>query len=161
MNETAPVRIAPQTDRDSSQWWAYVRAHRLHWQRCAACGSCRWPARDICATCRAFDWDWVPASELATVASWITTHHSVVPGLAAPYRTVIVRPIVGHEGDQPDFFLPGLWDGDEQPMIGMVVRVHYDDFESSEGTAFTLLGWQPESSSAHQKLADRQRRKSG
>jgi uncharacterized OB-fold protein len=139
------IRIVPQADRDSSEWWEFVRDHRLHWQRCAGCGQYRWPSRAICSTCRAMDWHWEAASELATVASWIT-NHKPVPWFVAPNHTVIVRPVLADQTDTRTFFVPGLWEGPCQPEIGMLVRLVYDDFVNPDGTAFTLLGWTPASS---------------
>ena len=40
------ARPRPEPDRDSVPWWEAVRRHELLSQRCAGCGTLRFPARD-------------------------------------------------------------------------------------------------------------------
>lgn len=154
MTENVPVRVRPRSDRDSSEWWGFVRDHRLHWQRCVVCRTCRWPSRGICSNCQALEWEWERAGELATVASWITNHKPAGSGLIAHEHTVIVRPVLAERDGQRGFFLPGLWDAETPPTIGMLVRLRYDDFVAADGTAFTLLGWRPEDQSPNPDQQD-------
>jgi hypothetical protein len=70
-----------------------ARAHRLVIQRCTACGTYRFPARELCSRCLARDAAWVPASGRGKVFSYGVVHQVYHPAFAAdvPYAVVVVE----------------------------------------------------------------------
>ncbi len=113
----------PTPDRDSAPYWDGVAAGELRLQRCSDCGAWRWPARAICDRCRSFAAEWVKASGLGTVVSWIRTHQVFIRSFEndVPYVTVEVR-----LDEQDDIRLIGrLADTQTEPEIGMRVRAEF------------------------------------
>jgi uncharacterized OB-fold protein len=101
-----------------------ARRHELVVQRCAGCGTMRFPARAICSRCLARAAVWVPVSGRGTVFSFAIMHQAVHPGFAAdvPYAVVVI------ELDEGPRLLSNLIDcptGDVR--IGMPVEVTFDD----------------------------------
>ena len=116
-------RPVPIPDRDSAPYWDGIAAGELRLQRCADCGAWRWPARAICNRCRSFAAEWVKASGLGTVVSWIRTHQPFIRSFAddAPYATVEVR-----LDEQADIRLIGrLAEPAMAPEIGRRVRAEF------------------------------------
>ncbi len=118
-------------DRDSEPWWEALARHELVQQRCAGCGTWRWPPRARCGRCGSPDWAWEPVSGRATVASWIVNHHSFLAGLEPPYTVVLVR-----LDEQDDVLIPGAWLDEGEPAMDQPVRA-----ELIERDGETLLGW--------------------
>ena len=113
----------PQRDRDSAPYWEGIAAGELRLQRCTDCGAWRWPARAMCNRCRSFAADWVKASGLGTVISWVRTHQLFIRSFAddVPYVTVEVR-----LDEQDDIRLIGrLAEPGIEPEIGMRVRAEF------------------------------------
>jgi uncharacterized OB-fold protein len=113
----------PQPDRDSAPYWEGIAAGELRLQRCMDCGAWRWPARAICNRCRSFAAEWVEASGLGTIVSWIRTHQLFIRSFAdeVPYVTVEVR-----LDEQADIRLIGrLAEPSIKPEIGMRVRAEF------------------------------------
>jgi hypothetical protein len=113
----------PQPDRDSAPYWEGIAAGELRLQRCTDCGAWRWPARTICNRCRSFAAEWVKASGLGTVVSWIRTHQIFIRSFAddAPYVTIEVQ-----LDEQDDIRLIGrLAEPGTEPEIGMRVRAEF------------------------------------
>jgi uncharacterized OB-fold protein len=111
----------PIPDRDSTPYWNGVAARELRLQRCVDCGAWRWPARAICNRCRSFAADWVRASGLGRVVSWIRTHQPFIHSFDTPYVTVEVQ-----LDEQDDIRLIGsLAEPDLIPLIGMRVRAEF------------------------------------
>jgi uncharacterized OB-fold protein len=137
------TRVAPTPDRDSIEWWAAVRRHEVVVQRCEACGVRRWPARGCCPRCLAFDSRWEPTTGEGILMSWATTHHVSVPGFAVPYHSVFVRLHLPDGAERAPLLLPGSWQSDDVPSIGMHVRAAFEDLVGEDGLPFTLLGWAP------------------
>ena len=113
----------PQPDRDSAPYWEGVAAGELRLQRCTDCGAGRWPARAICNRCRSFAAEWVKASGLGTVVSWIRTHQLFIRSFEGdvPYVTIEVQ-----LDEQDDIRLIGrLAEPAMEPEIGMRVRAEF------------------------------------
>jgi hypothetical protein len=113
----------PQPDRDSAPYWEGVAAGEIRLQRCSDCGAWRWPARAICNRCRSFAAQWMKASGLGTVVSWIRTHQVFIRNFAdeVPYVTVEVQ-----LDEQDDIRLIGrLVEPGIEPEIGMRVRAEF------------------------------------
>jgi len=113
----------PRPDRDSAPYWEGIAAGELRLQRCTDCGAWRWPARAICNRCRSFAAEWVKASGLGTVVSWIRTHQLFIRSFAddVPYVTMEVQ-----LDEQDDIRLIGrLAEPGREPEIGMRVRAEF------------------------------------
>jgi uncharacterized OB-fold protein len=93
-------------------------------QRCRNCGSYRFPARAVCATCLSETSDWVPVSGQGEVFSFCIMHQVYHPAFAseAPYAVVLVRL---DEGPTLTSNLVGV--APEATCIGMPVRVVFED----------------------------------
>ena len=83
-------RLVP--GRDDAPWWDALRRHELVVQRCARCGTHRFPARDLCSRCLSRDVEWVRVSGRGTVFSWAVMHQVYHPGFASevPYAVVVI-----------------------------------------------------------------------
>ena len=113
----------PIPDRDSAPYWEGIAAGELRLQRCTDCGAWRWPARAICSRCRSFAAEWVKASGLGTIVSWIRTHQIFIRSFEAdaPYVTVEVQ-----LDEQDDIRLIGrLAEPTAEPEIGMRVLAEF------------------------------------
>ena len=131
-------RVVPYPDRDSKPWWDCVARHELVQQRCDECAAWRWPPRAMCSACGSFAWSWQPVAGAGTVVSCIRTHHAFLPGFDAPYHTVFVS-----IDEQADIVMPGSWHATTAPVVGMRVRVFFDDIVVPDGDPVTLVGWRP------------------
>lgn len=64
---TAAVPPLPIIDTDSRPFWESCRSHAMAIQRCASCGSVRFPPRRICPVCGCDRHEWIPVSGEAVV----------------------------------------------------------------------------------------------
>lgn len=139
-------------DRDSAPWWDAVRRHELRIQRCAGCGTLRFPARAVCNRCRSRAADWVPSRGTGRVVSWIINHQPFLPGMSAdrPFAVLLVRlddglgdgPEDGPEdGAGADLHMYGnLVDGDLGEITpDMPVEAVFVDLDDN----LTLVQWRP------------------
>ena len=83
----------PERTPAMAPFWDAARRHRLVVQRCTACGTLRFPARDICSRCLSRTADWAPVSGRGTVFSFAVMHQVYHPGFAesVPYAVVVVE----------------------------------------------------------------------
>jgi uncharacterized protein len=128
----------PEPDRDSAPWWAALRRHELTLQRCTACGTLRFPAREVCNRCRSTEYAWEPAGGRGRVYSWVIDHQVFLPAMAGlvPYPVVMVR-----LDDGEDMFMYGnLVEGDPAELRpGLPVEAVFEDVDED----LTLLQWRP------------------
>ena len=82
----------PETTGAMRPFWDAARRHELVIQRCGACGTRRFPARDLCSRCLSRDADWVRVSGRGTVFSWAVMHQVYHPAFASdvPYAVVVI-----------------------------------------------------------------------
>jgi uncharacterized OB-fold protein len=116
----APVPVAIGADQP---FWDALAQGRLEMQRCAGCGTWRWPAVWRCSDCGSWEQAWVETPMRGQVFAFTRTHH-VFGGLEqirAPFVTVVVE--LETAGGRR---LVGLLEGDEAglrigaPVIGRV-----------------------------------------
>jgi uncharacterized OB-fold protein len=83
----------PQVTREMAPFWEAARRHELVVQRCSACRTYRFPARDLCSRCLARESEWIRVSGRGAVFSWAVMHQVYHPGFAAevPYAVVVVE----------------------------------------------------------------------
>ncbi len=89
----------PQPNVDDQAFWHYCQQRELRFQRCGSCGRFRHPPAPVCAHCRSFTSEWIPAPEQGVVFSFTIVHHPAHPAMAesVPYNIVIVAfPECGH-----------------------------------------------------------------
>ncbi|WP_344595857.1 Zn-ribbon domain-containing OB-fold protein [Actinomadura vinacea] len=131
----------PEADRDSAPWWEAVRRHELTVQRCAECGTLRFPPRAVCNRCRGLASEWVPVSGTGRVYSWIVNHQVFMPAMAdrVPFPVLLVR-----LDDGEDLLMYGGFDG-EAPLDrddlepGLPVEAVFTDVDETT----TLVNWRP------------------
>ncbi len=121
MSSDKPV---PRITANMRPFYDGAKQGQLCIQRCLRCGTHRFPARAVCATCLSEASDWVPASGRGEVFSFTVMHQVYHPGFASevPYAVVIVRL---EEGPLLTSRLVGVEPG--AIRIGMPVRVVFDD----------------------------------
>ena len=87
-------QLLPVPDSVSAPYWEGCRRRELLIQRCAACGSFRFPPAPLCPHCRSRETQWVRASGRGKVYSWIVVVHPVPREIWAdkvPYVVALVE----------------------------------------------------------------------
>ncbi|MFF4228699.1 bifunctional MaoC family dehydratase N-terminal/OB-fold nucleic acid binding domain-containing protein [Streptomyces sp. NPDC001820] len=84
-------RPRPVINRDNAGFWDGVAEHRLLIQRCAGCGTLRFPWLPGCAACGSPEWDTVAASGEGTVYSYVVMHHPPFPAFDPPYAVGLIE----------------------------------------------------------------------
>lgn len=104
----------------SDAYWQGAREGRLVLQRCGDCGLVRHYPQLLCPACQSFSIEHVDAAGTGIVHSWTVSHHVFNPDIAddVPYTLVTVDLAEGVRA-------LGRLDGDEQPRIGMPVRISF------------------------------------
>jgi uncharacterized protein len=121
---SAYAKPLPQVTPEMKPFWDAARRHELVVQRCAGCGTHRFPARDICSRCLSREAAWTPVSGRGTVFSWAIMHQVYHPGFAAevPYAVVVI------ELDEGARLVSNLVDcAPADIRAGMPVEVVFDD----------------------------------
>jgi uncharacterized protein len=121
---SAYAKPLPQVTPEMKPFWDAARRHELVLQRCAGCGTHRFPARDICSRCLSRDAAWAPVSGRGTVFSWAIMHQVYHPGFAAevPYAVVVI------DLDEGARLVSNLVDcAPADVRAGMPVEVVFDD----------------------------------
>ena len=83
----------PQVNADTRPFWEGCRQHRLMIQKCADCGSFRWPPGYLCPECLSARSQWVDSSGRGCVYTFAVYHVAYDPGFqdALPYVVAIVE----------------------------------------------------------------------
>ncbi|GAB2874522.1 bifunctional MaoC family dehydratase N-terminal/OB-fold nucleic acid binding domain-containing protein [Streptomyces deserti] len=84
-------RPRPVVNRDNAGFWEGVARHRLLIQRCAECGTPRFPWLPGCATCGCPEWDTIESSGEGTVYSYVVMHHPPFPAFDPPYAVALIE----------------------------------------------------------------------
>lgn len=90
----APVaKPAPATTPEMAPFYEAAGRHQLVVQRCTACGTLRFPARELCSRCVSREATWTPVSGRGTVYSVAVMHQAAHPAFAAevPYAVALVE----------------------------------------------------------------------
>jgi uncharacterized OB-fold protein len=101
-----------------------AKRHVLVVQRCAECGTHRFPAREICSNCLSRAAQWVQVSGMGEIFSYNVMHQVYHPGFAGevPYAVVVVKLV---EGAKLSSNLVGV--PPHAIRIGMPVKVVFED----------------------------------
>ena len=91
--DTPTSRPLPEGDRVLAPFFAAAKEHRLVVQRCARCGSLRFPPRELCTSCLSTDVEWADVSGRGEIFSFNVMHQVYHPAFAAevPYAVVVVK----------------------------------------------------------------------
>ncbi|MEU9856385.1 bifunctional MaoC family dehydratase N-terminal/OB-fold nucleic acid binding domain-containing protein [Streptomyces sp. NPDC047974] len=120
----APRRPRPVINRDNAGFWEGVAAHRLLIQRCAACGTFRFPWLPGCSECGAAEWDTVEAGGEGTVHSYVVMHHPPFPAFDPPYAVGLIELAEGVRMIANVVGVPY-----DKVRIGMPVRLEFRRFD--------------------------------
>jgi uncharacterized OB-fold protein len=88
------IKPLPVPDSESAPFWASCRAHKMKIVRCTACGQVRFPPTSFCPKCQSAEHEWVEASGVGKIFSWIVVRHPVpkdVYALDVPYVVALVE----------------------------------------------------------------------
>jgi uncharacterized protein len=124
-------------DPELEPFWDGTEKDELRVQRCAACGTFRWPPRAACPNCSSLETEWVRAPGRGELFSWTVVARSTLPDFEdqVPYAVGVValegmpvRMIGRIETDDPS----GL-------QVGMPVTAVFRNHASG----VRLAVWQP------------------
>jgi len=120
----------PLITADMQPFFTAAQRGELYLQRCSACGTFRFPAREWCSTCLSREASWQRASGRGEVYSFTVMHQVYHPAFAAeaPYAVAIVKL---DEGPKLTTNLIGVAVRDIR--IGMPVDVEFEPY--GEGVA--------------------------
>jgi len=126
-------RPRPVVNRDNAGFWEGVGRHELLIQRCAACGTPRFPWLPGCGACGSPEWDTVEASGEGTVYSYVVMHHPRFPAFtesdhaadaAGPYAVGLIELAEGVRIVSNVIGVPY-----DKVRIGMPVRLEFVRYE--------------------------------
>lgn len=86
-----PATPMPFAGLHDAQMWETIRARAFALQRCAGCGTFRYPPAPACPDCLSPDFTWQPLSGGAEILSWVVYHRQYLPAYPAPYNVIAVR----------------------------------------------------------------------
>jgi 3-oxo-4,17-pregnadiene-20-carboxyl-CoA hydratase alpha subunit len=134
--ERAPVRavLRPTVNRDTEYFWAGLAAGELRVWRCGACGLLRHPPGPMCPRCGATRPEYLVASGLGTVYSFVVHHHPPVPGRELPFVVALVELA---EGVRVLGELGGVVPAEVR--VGLPVVINFDRVDDE----LTLPAWRP------------------
>ena len=121
---SAAAKPVPAVTPEMKPFFDAAKRRELAVQRCAGCGTYRFPAREICSKCLSRDAAWVCVSGVGEVFSFNVMHQVYHPGFAGevPYAVVVIKLA---EGAKMISNLVGVVP--HAIKIGMPVRVVFED----------------------------------
>jgi uncharacterized OB-fold protein len=126
--------LRPVVSRDTAFFWEGTSVGELRIQRCGACGLLRHPPGPMCPACRATQREYVVASGLGEVYSYVVHHHPPMPGREPPFVIALV------ELDEGVRLLAELVEVSPSDVaIGMPVRATFVRVDDD----LTLPAWRP------------------
>ena len=135
MLETIEYRLPlPYPGPDDHAFWEGCKAHELRIQRCGGCKALRHPPGPACPACGELEPEYVVASGLGDVYSYVVHHHPPVPGKELPFVIALVEleegvRMVAELVDTPP----------EEVRIGLPVRAGFVRVDEK----LTLPVWRP------------------
>jgi len=80
-------------DLHTREYWDYVQARELRFQRCEGCRSFRFPPLSGCRDCGSNRAEWVAVSGHGRIFSYTVVHHPAIPEVReeVPYAVVVVE----------------------------------------------------------------------
>jgi len=108
-------------------YWDHAKQHRLALQKCAQCGTFRFPASPVCAECDSDAYAWTPTAGTGSIVSWVVFHRSYFAAFAdkIPYNVALIAL------DEGPVMCANIVDIDNGRLrIGMRVTVVFDDIDA-------------------------------
>jgi len=135
------AKPVPRTSGELEPFFAAAKRRRLAVQRCAKCGTLRFPPREICSVvgCWSRNSEWTEVSGRGELWSFYVMHQVYHPGFAAevPYPVVVVKLAEG-----PKIMSSLLDCPRDRIRVGMPLEVAFEDVTSE----VTLPKFRPASS---------------
>ena len=131
----AEARLRPVISPDTEFFWAGTAAGELRIQRCGECGTLRHPPGPGCPTCGAGKQEYVLATGIGQVYSYVVHRHPPLPGRRLP---VVIALVDLDEGVRMTGELRGV--EPDRVRIGAPVRVDFDRIDDE----VTLPAWRPD-----------------
>lgn len=122
--KSAGRRPRPVINRDNAGFWEGVGRHRLLIQRCAGCGTLRFPWLPGCNSCGCLEWDTVEANGEGTVYSYVVMHHPPFPAFDPPYAVGVIELVEGVRIVSNVIGVPY-----DKVRIGMPVRLAFERYD--------------------------------
>lgn len=119
------LKPMPIPDAESKPFWEACRARELRIERCAECGTPRFPPASLCPRCRSARHEWIKASGRGSVFSWIVVRHPVPRDLYASEVPYVVALVELEEGVRMPTNIVGC--EPEAIRAGMAVEVVFED----------------------------------
>jgi uncharacterized OB-fold protein len=85
------VRPLPDIAGADAPFWQALRRREVRVQRCADCGTCRFPAARTCPRCRSERSDWTTVAPTGVIETWCVFHRAYFDDLPVPYTVLQVR----------------------------------------------------------------------
>lgn len=112
--------LRPVVSQDTAFFWEGAALGELRIQRCGACKALRHPPGPACPACGALEPDYIAASGLGEVYSYVVHHHPPVPGKELPFVVALV------ELDEGVRLLAELVDvAPSEVSVGLPVRISF------------------------------------
>lgn len=126
---TTRRRYVPDSEGLNREFFVQAAGGTLHLQRCAGCGTHRFPPRYYCPHCFSGEWTWEPSQGRGQISSWVTSYFTTDPGWVdeVPYTTIVVELAEGPRllGAMGDMTVDELRIGKPVVVVGEAIR---DDF---------------------------------
>jgi uncharacterized OB-fold protein len=126
--------LRPTVTRDTEYFWAGTSAGELRVWRCSGCGLLRHPPGPMCPRCGATRPEYLVASGLGAVYSFVVHHHPPVPGRELPFVVALVELA---EGVRVLGELRGV--EPSEVRVGLPVEIDFDRVDDE----LTLPAWRP------------------
>lgn len=129
MSATEFPKPVPKATPELAPFLEAARSGRLAVQRCGACGTLRFPPRELCSRCWSRNVEWTDVSGRGEVFAYYVMHQVYHPGFVAdvPYPVVVVKL------DEGPTMVSNVVDCPREKLrIGLPVEVV---FEEREGVA--------------------------
>ncbi|MEX2080714.1 MAG: Zn-ribbon domain-containing OB-fold protein [Dehalococcoidia bacterium] len=125
-------RPLPQATPETAPFWAAVKNHELHLQRCKECGHVYFPPRPFCpvATCASGNVESFKASGKGTLHSYVINHRAP-PAFQdiAPYAIAAVEL---EEGPRLAANIVGIENTPENLVLDMALEVVFEDVTETQ-----------------------------
>lgn len=81
----------------TAPFWEACRRWELLFQRCARCGTARFPPAEFCRECLSRELGWERSAGQGRLESWTIVHRPVTPAFVTPYAPAIVTLEEGYQ----------------------------------------------------------------
>ena len=85
------MRPLPDIAGADAPFWQALRRREVSVQRCAACGTYRFPAARTCPHCLSERSEWTAVEPTGAIETWCVFHRAYFDGLPVPYTVIQVR----------------------------------------------------------------------